>query len=95
VWLYSGSKRTIVGVNSKGNIRSVSYLSYTQKTKTLDFLRSWSASKGADICGVTKDCGATPPPPPPPAECAHEVYVVGFLKAELKKAEDRLRLCQK
>jgi hypothetical protein len=44
---------------------------------------------------VTKDCGATPPPPPPPAECAHEVYVVGFLKAELKKAEDRLRLCQK
>jgi secreted trypsin-like serine protease len=45
--------RKIVGVGSRGNLSTTSYLTNVTDQHISDFLRSWSSSNGADICGIS------------------------------------------
>jgi len=61
--------KKLVGVNSKGNISTTSYLSRLDISYSQDFLSDWSKNNKAEICGFNAkpdDCGAPPIPPPPP-----------------------------
>jgi hypothetical protein len=64
-----GDQRYVMGVNSRGNIRSVSYLSSVFTKTGMDWYKSWAAEKGVKICGIHEDAekcqGATPPEPEP------------------------------
>jgi len=77
-FLYSGTMRWVFGVNSRGDIRTTSYLSSLFVPVSVDFVGSWSASKGEKICGYHDDAPncygddpepPPPPPPPPPVDC--------------------------
>ena len=74
----SDGKRFIVGVNSRGDIDSESYLPavFTSAFKT--FLTSWTtANSGAKVCGFHKDAlycrNDSINPPPPPADGKFEI----------------------
>lgn len=67
-------QRWVMGVNSRGDIRTTSYLSsvFTQEAKT--FYSSWATQQGVKICGIHSDavkCQGDngPPVPPLPAHC--------------------------
>lgn len=68
VWKYSkegsneAADRVLVGINSKGDIRTTSYLSDLARKETTDWIASWAKAKGADVCGVTVVCGVDPEP---------------------------------
>lgn len=65
-----GTQRWVMGVNSRGDIRTTSYLSsvFTQAAKT--FYSSWAQSNGVKICGIHQDAqkcqGSSGPDPYPP-----------------------------
>lgn len=68
--------REVLGVNSRGDIKTVSYLStiFTPAAKT--FITAWTTTNSVKICGVHADATgcrdiAIPPPPPtpPPTNC--------------------------
>jgi hypothetical protein len=72
------SKRVQISVNSKGDIRTTSYLTVTSSEASIDFMKKWASENKVEICGVTenaKGCrGAEdkpddPPVPPKPAAC--------------------------
>lgn len=73
--------RAIVGVNSRGDIRTTSYLSSTYDGTFKTWATTWAnANGGQKICGLHADAvgcrdGANPPPPPPPppADCVEQV----------------------
>jgi hypothetical protein len=50
------TKRYVVGVNSKGNISTTSYVSYLQKTKTKEFISAWASQHNVEVCGINADC---------------------------------------
>lgn len=55
----SMTNRKIVGVNSRGNISTVSFLTSVSDTNIQDFLKAWSTQRNVEICGVTagaKNC---------------------------------------
>jgi hypothetical protein len=62
----------IVGINSRGDIRKVSYLSAVYTVDAKSFYSKWATDNNASICGLDADAKkcrgeeAVPPPPPPP-----------------------------
>lgn len=61
----------VAGINSRGDIRSVSYLSAVFTKDGNDFYSSWVIKNNAVICGISDGApkcrgGDTPPPPPSP-----------------------------
>jgi hypothetical protein len=68
MWKVSESGQyKLVGVNSKGNISTTSYLARMDVDQTKTFLEDWSRKYGADICGFNApadQCGGEEPPQP-------------------------------
>lgn len=66
------TKRVQVSVNSKGDIRTTSYLTSLSTKASKDFLASWMKSNNVKVCGIDQPDGCRhgesvePPPPPPP-----------------------------
>lgn len=64
------TRRVQVTTNSKGDIRTTSYLTSTSSQASIDFLKSWSTANSVSICGVSADAvgcrdAVTPPQPSP------------------------------
>lgn len=85
--------KRLVAVNSKGNIRNTNYNLQLSSDESVSMMKEFAASNSVDICGVTKDCGATPPPKPA-NPCLEEKAVVTFFHARKADAESDLNLCQ-
>lgn len=50
--------RVLFGVNSRGNIRTTSYLSAVHVEEAVNFMKAWSEKQNSPICGITIDgCG--------------------------------------
>jgi len=89
--------RKIVGVNSRGNISTTSYLPALYHPQMKTFIATWAATKLQRICGIhsdAKDCRdeETPPDPDPtPPDCKEELAAFeqyfNLLKACLKSQE--------
>lgn len=77
-----GSDRFVVGVNSRGDISTTSYLPDVRNTQFKAKIASWKAGNGQKICGVDADavsCRGTPDPqpvPPPKDGCLDELAAV-------------------
>jgi len=59
----------VTGVNSRGDIKTTSYLSATYTRDAKEFYASWSQANSASICGVdpaAKNCRGSDLPPPRP-----------------------------
>ena len=52
----------ILGVNSKGDIRSTSYLSMTYTLASTGFMDMWTKRTGASVCGINVKCDEPPTP---------------------------------
>jgi hypothetical protein len=62
-----GGKWYLVGVNSKGNISTVSYIARMDIDESKKFLTDWSFKYDAKICGLNapaEECGGAEPPKP-------------------------------
>jgi len=77
-FIYRNGGREVFGVNSRGDIRTTSYLSSTYIGLFRDWAASWARGNQTTICGVSDDavgCNGDdsepppPPPPPPPVDC--------------------------
>jgi hypothetical protein len=72
-WLVDGAKRYQMSVNSRGDIRTMSYLSALAVAGFKDFATKWATTNSQKICGLhadTEGCrGATPPQDPLPEHC--------------------------
>lgn len=61
-------KRRLCGINSRGDIRTTSYLSSTFVPKHKAWIEKWASANGAEVCGVTpnargcRDSGPAPLP---------------------------------
>jgi hypothetical protein len=65
-YLVEGERRVLVGVNSKGNLSTDSYLAATFDARIVEFFQSWTASTGERVCGLHDDvvgCRVTGPSP--------------------------------
>ena len=65
-----GKERVQVSVNSRGDIRTTSYLSSITTAKAVSFIESWAQEKRVRICGIHAEAGGcrgvqTPPPAQP------------------------------
>lgn len=76
-----GNKRFQLSINSRGDIRTTSYLSSLATTQGKRFLTSWTEKTGLKICGMHADAvgcrsegGPGTPPPPPPLSVCKEAY---------------------
>lgn len=70
-FIYRDGGREVFGVNSRGDIRTTSYLSSTYVGQFQSFAKDWAASKNVKICGVHTDAancrgGSQPDPEPEP-----------------------------
>lgn len=82
--LRDDGSRAVVGVNSRGDISTTSYLPATGHKVFKDFVAAWSQRTGQKICGVHADAqgcrgGAAPDPnpdPEPSPECLDELAAV-------------------
>lgn len=67
---YPDGKREIFGVNSRGNIKNVSYLPALALPAMQNFATEWATKNGVQICGINQGARAcrddSPPPPPKP-----------------------------
>lgn len=74
-YVKSPTERVQISVNSRGDIRTTSYLSALATDQFKSFLTSWKSQTGLKICGVDEDVvgcrGVAPGPKDPelPAEC--------------------------
>lgn len=58
-----------IAVNSKGNIKDVSWVTRLTNPDPKAFLLKWASDNGASVCGLNVGCDdSTPPPPPPPGD---------------------------
>lgn len=57
-----GEHHYVMGVNSKGDIKSISWLSQLYSLASQGFMESWSKKNDAKICGVTAQCDIPPAP---------------------------------
>ena len=57
----------VIGVNSKGNIRTVSYLTRTDHSAIASWIREWTKGNSTEVCGVNKECDPKPEPEPEPS----------------------------
>lgn len=85
------SKRWLIGVNSRGDISTTSYLSSTITGKFRSWAESWGNAKAVQICGIHPAAAGCrdgspppPPPPPPPDKCKDQVAGVGIAWEALK-----------
>jgi len=88
--------RTIVGVNSRGNISNTSYLPATYHDKFKAKLAAWSAEKGVKICGVHDDapgCRDDDAPAPDPTDCKEEFAAYVTAKEAADKKLPALEAC--
>jgi len=66
------TKRVQVSVNSKGDIRTTSYLTSLTTNASKEFISEWMKTNSVKICGIdqAENCrhadNQEPPPPPPP-----------------------------
>lgn len=75
------TKRVQISINSRGDIRTMSYLSAVHTAPAKKFLKDWSQKNGVKICGVHEDAvgcrnGVMPDP-----------------RSECKKTYDKLGAC--
>lgn len=67
VYLEKGPDRVVVGVNSRGDISTTSYLSDVRHSQFKAKIASWKAGNGQKICGIDADAqgcrGASAPDP--------------------------------
>lgn len=83
------TKRVLVSINSRGDIRSTSYLSAVFTTQGKRFISAWKAKNPTlKICGVDADApncrdASEPVPPPEGNQCKTEVESFGKAKDEL------------
>lgn len=76
---YPDGRRRIFGVNSRGDIRTESYLPAVWAKTFKDWALKWAAANNnVRICGIHPDAqacrdGSQPPPPPPPVDGSFEV----------------------
>ncbi len=68
-FLIEGTKKTLLGINSKGNIKDTNYNARLDIEESTKFLKDIAQEKGVKICGVNQDCGGERPPPPPAPTC--------------------------
>lgn len=62
-----------IGVNSKGNIKDVSWTTRTTMPEAKELLERFGSVLGLEICGVNSACdGSTPPLPPGPKQKVFE-----------------------
>jgi hypothetical protein len=76
---YEDGYREIVGVNSRGNISTTSYLPAVYHNQFKAKLASWQAANGQKICGLDADalgCRGGSEPKPEPDGCADELKTV-------------------
>jgi hypothetical protein len=52
-YIIAGGKRTLVSINSRGNIRDTSYLSSVSTSPARGFMERWAQENATAICGVT------------------------------------------
>jgi len=69
-FLVEGSRRRLLGINSKGNIKDTNYNTRLDITESKTFLTNYAQQNGVKICGVNQDCGGSPPPPPGAPTCS-------------------------
>lgn len=79
----------ILGVNSKGDIRTTSYLSKMYSSASKDFVSAWATAKEVEICGHNLVCDE----PPPPKLCEAEYYALDNEHKVLDKNLDNLKVC--
>jgi hypothetical protein len=82
------TKRVMISINSRGNIRDTSYLSSVSTPRAKGFISIWSAAKGVKLCGYhadAKGCRDAKPDPTDPCEAE---------KAALADAEKALQECK-
>lgn len=76
------TKRVQISVNSKGDIRTTSYLTVTSSKASIDFMKSWATENNVGICGVTAGVagcreGSKQPDPKPADECMTAYKTLG------------------
>jgi hypothetical protein len=83
-FLVNGESRVVVSVNSRGDIRTTSYLSSVTTDEAKAFFKSWMDKNAQKVCGISADApgcrgqgGEVPPPPPPPGDCKMTYGKVG------------------
>lgn len=54
-FVVQGTQRWVVGVNSRGNISTTSYLPAVHVQAAQDWFKSWASAKGVKICGIHQD----------------------------------------
>lgn len=69
-FMMDGSKRYLIGVNSKGNIKDTNWNLRTDIPETQTFMKSFASTNGVVICGINSDCGSDPTPPAPTCSLA-------------------------
>lgn len=89
--------RVIVGVNSRGNISTTSYLPAVYHSQFKTFLASWASSKAQKICGVHADAlgcrDALEPEPDPDRPCLVELASYDQLKRAADVRFEELKEC--
>jgi hypothetical protein len=89
--LEANGQRRIFGINSRGDIRTTSYLSSTYTASFRNFVSSWAQSNGQRICGVHADATGCRggDSNPPPNEFVVETAIAS-VSARLKPGFERL-----
>jgi hypothetical protein len=90
--LQADGRRTVLGQNSRGNIKTTSYLPAWYRQRGLTFAQDWSKANAVKICGLhvdAKGCrDALPDLPDPAAECKAALAHLGKC---LEGSEDLLK----
>ncbi len=95
-FLVTGQTRKLVSVNSRGDIRTTSYLSSVSTPKAKAFIADWKRVNGVKICGVDGDavrCRGANEPDPDPASCGNELEDALHKQGQAGAALDELSAC--
>ncbi len=66
-FLVNGTKKTLLGINSKGNIQDTNYNARLDSDESKKFFTKWTGdNNNAQICGVNLQCGGVDPVDPAP-----------------------------
>lgn len=79
----------VLGVNSKGDIRTTSYLSKLYSDESKAFMKAWADDKKVQICGVNMLCAQ----PPKPKLCEEEYLSLDAAHKDLDASLGDLKLC--
>lgn len=88
-------KHQVIGVNSRGDIDHVSYLTALWIDKSQKFFKDFASRNAVDICGITKECGVAAPPSPPKPQCDKLKRKLDKAAEELDAAKSKYDQCQK